>query len=204
MRLLATKPIATCSADDCAGCQVGEAVQCHFRLRDHVLLTLIWMPSILIGGAGVLATGLAPLIGWGIFMALFFGLVETRVLCSHCPHYQEPGPVLRCWANRGGLKLWAPRPGPMSLIERWVFLVGLAAVWLFPLVLLVGGRRWLLLALFVFTTAGFFIALKLPLNGVGDETREAFLARNPGMARAWAAAGAHPDQPAPPEATDDR
>ena len=189
----ARSPIATCGEESCAGCPAGESVQCHFRLRDHVSLTLVWAPSILIGGAGVLAAGLAPLVGWAVYMALFFGLVETRVLCSHCPHYQEPGRVLRCWANRGSLKLWACRPGPLSRVEKWVFLVGLTAVWLFPLAILIGSRQWLLLGLFVPASAAFFVALKLrwcsrcmnfscPLNGVGADAREVWLARNPGAA----------------------
>jgi hypothetical protein len=184
-------PIATCGEETCAGCPAGESVQCHFPLRDHLLLTLVWAPSILIGGAGVLAIGLAPLIGWAVYMALFFGLVEGRVLCSHCPHYAEPGRVLRCRANRGSLKLWAYRPGPLTQTERWVFLVGLAAVWLFPFAILVGGRQWLLLTLFVPATAGWFTVLMLrwcsrcmnfacPLNGVGAEARETWFARNPG------------------------
>ena len=44
----------------------------------------------------------------------FFGFIETRVLCSHCPHYAEEGASLRCWANYGSPKLFKYRPGPMS------------------------------------------------------------------------------------------
>ena len=71
-----------------------------------------------------------------------------------------------------------------------------------------------LLGLFVPATAGFFVALKLqwcsrcmnfacPLNGVADDARTAFLARNPGVSRAWAAARG-PGNPVPLEAIDDR
>jgi hypothetical protein len=184
-------PIATCGEETCAGCPASQSVQCHFTLRGHLLLTMVWAPSILVGGAGVLRLGVAPLIGWAVYMVLFFGLIETRVLCSHCPHYAEGGRRLRCWANRGSLKLWAYRPGPLTGVERWVFITGLATVWLVPLTLLVSSRQWLLLALFVPATAGFFFTLRLrwcsrcmnfacPLNRVGGEAREAWIARNPG------------------------
>jgi hypothetical protein len=46
-----------------------------------------------------------------------FGLLEIRVMCSHCPHYAEAGRLLKCWANYGSPKLWAYRPGPMCRME---------------------------------------------------------------------------------------
>jgi len=124
------------------------------------------------------------------------GLLEIRVMCSHCPHYAEAGSSLQCWANYGSPKLWKYRPGPMSRVERALFLGGLGAVWGYPLIFLLAGTQWFLLAVYALTSAGFFATLKTylcsqcmnfacPLNSVQDETRQAFFERNPRIAEAW-------------------
>ena len=117
-------------------------------------------------------------------------------MCAHCPHYAEPGPVLRCWANHGSPKLWKYRPGPMSRAEKVIFLGGFVLIWGYPLLFLMWGMAWFLLLVYVMTTAGFFMTLKLffctqcmnfacPLNGVDKATRQAFFKQNPEVAEAW-------------------
>ncbi len=92
-------PIATCRASDCAECPVADSVHCHFRPMELAHFLLICMPTFLVGGAGILAVGLTPLLIWIGIIVGFFGFVEIRVLCSHCPHYAEEGATLGCWAS---------------------------------------------------------------------------------------------------------
>jgi hypothetical protein len=189
-------PIATCQASTCAGCHVSDSIQCHFRSEDLVHFYLICIPCFLVGGAGILGVGLVPLLVWIGIIVAFFGFIEIRVMCSHCPHYAEEGSSLRCWANYGSPKLWKYRPGPMSTGENVVFFAGLAAVWGFPLGFFAASGSWFLLALYVLLTAAFFMTLKrflcsrcmnfaCPLNGVPEPVRMAFRERNPRIAEAW-------------------
>jgi hypothetical protein len=157
---------------------------------------LIWLPGVVIGGAGVLTSGAWPLVAWIVIILGFFGVVEIRVLCSHCPHYAEDGETLGCWANHGSPKLWKYRPGPMSALEKSIFFIGLGVVWGYPLPFLLIGEQWFLLAIYVLTNAAFFVTLKLflcsqcmnfacPFNSVESSARDLFFHRNPSVAAQW-------------------
>jgi hypothetical protein len=189
-------PIATCAAADCVDCPAAQVVHCHFRLKDFLVFALAWIPGFVVGVAGILAFGAWPLAGWGALIIVYFGFVEIRVMCSHCPHYAEDGLTLSCWGNHGIPKPWKYRPGPMSAVEKIVFLGGLAIAFGYPLIFLVLGRQWLLLALYALASAGFFATLKLlmcsqcmnfacPLNSVGEAARDLFFERNPSVATHW-------------------
>ncbi len=190
------KPIATCKAEDCAGCPVEGRIHCHFGPGDLVYFLAISLPGLLVGGAGVLAAGVWHLVLWIAVIVGFFGFVEIRVMCAHCPHYAERGRTLGCWANYGAPKLWPYRPGPMSAVEKVIFFAGLAAIWGYPLPPLVTFGKWFLLVLYALTNAGFFLTLRrflcarcmnfaCPLNAVDGPTRELFFQRNPSVARHW-------------------
>ena len=189
-------PIATCEASDCTDCPVADCVHCHFRPAELAHFLLICMPSFLVGGAAILAVGLTPLLIWVAVIVGYFGFIEIRVMCSHCPHYAEEGATLKCWANHGSPKLWKYRPGPMSTTEKAVFFGGFVVVWGYPLAFFVVSGLWFLLGLYVLLTAGFFVTLKMflctqcmnfacPLNGVPDPVRAAFFRRNPSVGQAW-------------------
>ncbi len=189
-------PITTCKASNCAGCPVADSVHCHFRPMELAHFLLLCMPTFFVGGAGVLAIGLTPLLIWVGIIVGFFGFVEIRVLCSHCPHYAESGATLGCWANHGSPKLWKYRPGPLSTAEKVVLLGGFAVVWGYPLVFFVIRGLWFLLGLYLLLVAGFYMTVKMflcsqcmnfacPLNTVPDSARAAFFARNPSVAKAW-------------------
>jgi hypothetical protein len=178
---------------------VAHSIHCHFRPADLIHFYLICLPVFLVGGAGVLAVGIVPLLVWiGIIIA-YFGFIEIRVMCSHCPHYAEEGSSLRCWANYGSPKLWKYRPGPMSTAERVVFFAGLVAVFGYPVGFLAAGGLWFLLALYLLVTAAFAVTLKrflcsqcmnfaCPLNSVPQHVRVLFWESNPRIGKAWKAA----------------
>lgn len=190
------KPIATCTAATCDRCTAGPNLHCHFTPRDLIHFMLIASPSFLLGGAGICRVSGWWLVPWLLLIIGYFGFIEIRVMCSHCPHYAEEGRTLTCWANYGAPKIWRYRPGPMAFWEKVVFFTGLAAVWGYPVFFLISGVQWFRLLVYSITVAGFFMTLKLflcsqcmnfacPLNTVENEVRREFFRRNPEVARAW-------------------
>ncbi len=190
------KPIASCTSEKCDDCTVLKTLHCHFTFKDLIFFYLISFPAFLLGGAGIYHMSGWWLIPWLIIIIGFFGFVEIRVLCSHCPHYAEEGNYLKCWANYGSPKLWKYRPGPMHYGEKAVLITGFALIWGYPLLFLITGSQLFLLIVYLMTVAGFFMILKTslcsqcmnfacPLNGVEKEVRRDFFKRNPEIAKAW-------------------
>jgi hypothetical protein len=190
-------PLSTCSAASCQDCRLQTRLQCHFHGKDLArFLGIAFLPFAL-GGIGLARWNAWLLIPWAAIIFGYFGLVEIRVMCAHCPHYAQPGThSLQCWANYGSPKLWKYRPGPMSALEKIVFFAGLALIAGFPLAGLLASRQWLLLALFAVTLVGMASLMNrrmcarcmnfaCPLNRVDQATRQLFFDRNPVVARAW-------------------
>lgn len=191
-----SKPIATCISETCDNCNASKTLHCHFKLKDLIHFLLIAFPSFLLGGAGIYHIDGWWLIPWLMIIVGYFGFVEIRVMCSHCPHYAEEGRSLKCWANYGSPKIWEYRPGPMTLWEKVVFLSGFIIVWGYPLFFLFSGPQVFLLIVYLLTVFGFFMTLKTflctqcmnfacPLNRVKSEVRKIFFECNPEVAKAW-------------------
>jgi hypothetical protein len=200
MFLDSQKPIATCESDACDDCAVNSHLHCHFSLKDWIHFLFISFPPFLLGGAGICYMNGWWLIPWIVFLVAFFGFLEIRVMCSHCPHYAESPTSLKCWANYGSPKLWKYRPGPMSIIEKALFFGGFAISWGYPLFFLIIGKQLFLLVVYSMTTIGFFMTLKTfmcsqcmnfacPLNGVDENVRNRFFYKNPIVAKAWGRIG---------------
>ena len=88
------RPLTTCTAKNCDGCPVSKDVHCHFQARDLTAFLLSAVPIFVIGGAGILHINAWWLVPWLVIVFGYFGFVEIRVMCSHCPHYAEPGKSL--------------------------------------------------------------------------------------------------------------
>ena len=190
------KPIATCSRAACEECPVFDTLHCHFHGKDLAMFLAIVFPSFIIGGVGVYRLSIWFLVPWVIFILSYFGLIEIRVMCSHCPHYAEPGNSLKCWANYGSPKLWRYRPGPMSWIEKAIFLAGLMLIFGYPLILFLMGAKWLLVALYGLAVLGAYFLMRkrmcsqcmnfaCPLNLVDEGERKNFFRQNPQVGAAW-------------------
>jgi hypothetical protein len=191
------KPLSTCSAKDCQDCPVQDRVHCHFSGRDLLRFFGIAFPAFILGGIGIARINAWLLLPWIALALSYFGFIEIKVMCSHCPHYTEPDTrSLQCWANYGSPKLWKYNPGPMSKAEKWVFYIGLCLIAGYPLVFLLVGRQWLLLALFAGLVVGMAALMgrlmcsrcmnfACPFNHVDQATREMFFIRNPVVAQAW-------------------
>jgi hypothetical protein len=195
--LVPKKPIATCISEICDNCPVCKTLHCHFKFIDLIYFFLIASPSFVLGGAGIYHINEWWLIPWVILIIGYFGFIEIRVLCSHCPHYAEEGSSLKCWANYGSPKIWKYRPGPMTFSEKGIFFVGFAFVWGYPLFFLISGFQLFLLIVYLLTVVGFFMTLRMflcsqcmnfacPLNTVKNEVRRDFFEHNPEVAKAWA------------------
>jgi hypothetical protein len=195
------RPLATCSAATCRDCPLSGRLTCHFNGRQLVRFFLIAVPPFVLGGAGIARYDAWMLLPWVAACLGYFLLAEIRVMCSHCPHYAEPGTrSLQCWANYGAPKLWKYRPGPMTAGENAVFFGGLILIAGYPAVFLLAGAQWLLLGAFALAVGGMGMLMArvmcsrcmnfaCPLNRVDRPARAAFFARNPAVARAWNAAG---------------
>ena len=110
------KPIATCISGNCDKCAIHKSLNCHFSFKQLLHFYAIVLPTFLLGGAGIYNASERSLVLWIFMSAAFFLIIENRVMCSHCPHYAEPGASLKCWANYGIIKIFKYRPGPMSLL----------------------------------------------------------------------------------------
>ncbi len=189
-------PLATCVSETCDSCTTGDKIHCHFSRKDLIHFLLTAFPGFFVGGVGICHFSGWMIMPWLFALVGFFGFIEIRVMCSHCPHYAEAPGTLKCWANYGSPKIWKYRPGPMSVAEHVVFFSGLALVWGYPLYPLMAGSQWTLLIVYIATVAGFFTTLRMflctqcmnfacPLNNVAEPVRNDFFKRNPAVARAW-------------------
>jgi hypothetical protein len=192
--------LATCARDSCEDCQVAGRIHCHFRPMHLLHFLTMAMPPFLLGGAGIVVMGGWYLAPWAVMIIGYFGFLEIRVMCSHCPHYAEAGRTLGCWANHGSPRLWKYRPGPMPSVETTLFAGGFAPILGYPLIFLILAGMWYLLLVYLVATAGAYLTLKLhfcsrcmnfacPLNRVDQQTRQAFFHCNPGVAAAWRVKG---------------
>jgi len=187
---------AACSRQTCDGCEIRGKLLCVHTPRDVVdfyVLVIAYMIPFLAGMImGGFWTGLWVWVGLAV---VFFGYVEARVLCRHCPHYAEEGFLLKCHANWGLPKIPKLDPRPMSRAESVVLLLFFGALFLYYLPFFIVGGQWLLLAI---TTSALVCALwtvlrtkctrcyhlSCPLNRVPEAVREAFFRNYPAFAEA--------------------
>ncbi len=165
--------------------------------RQLARFILSMLPAFVLGVVLIIKYNPWYLIGWTAICAAFFGFVEIRVMCSHCPHYAEPGlKSLKCWANYGSPKIWQYRPGPMNMAEKFFFFLGFTLIVAYPTVLgiLVHSWNWLVSFAFALLFAismlrGYYcnrcMNFACPLNRVDREIRKKFFEKNPVVKEAW-------------------
>lgn len=145
---------------------------------------------------------------YAVFVVLFFTVIESRVLCRHCPFYSRGGAMLRCYANHGLPKLWRFQPRPASLLERAALVLSFIVMGGVPIIIELSGlvvlhgtlsRRIYSGLTFASALAvvGFFALLaakfcprcvnfSCPFNRTPRDLRKKYLDRNPTMGEAWA------------------
>ena len=185
------KPLYTCQEKSCTGCNVNQELNCHFNLNQLIRFLLNVSLVILLGGVAIYYYSPFFLIPWLIMFLLYFGFIEIRVMCSHCPHYAETETSsLKCWANYGSPKLWRYRPVPMSLVEKTVFIMGIVVIWIYPVILMILSLNYIFLilylifSLFVFHIMRSYMCKKCinfacPSNRVDIKIQKKFYTHNP-------------------------
>jgi len=191
------KPLHTCIAQKCDGCRVSEKLVCHFNFRQLLIFLLMALPVFLLAGFLIYQFNSFILIPWILFILSFFGFIEIRVMCSHCPHYAETEiKSLKCWANYGSPKIWQYRPGPMSLLEKVVFYSGFIIIAGTPIAVAILQTSYVLLSVYIVLIAVWKWALKTfycnhcinfacPFNNIDSEIRNDFFDKNPAIGEAW-------------------
>lgn len=190
------KPLHTCKEKSCEGCNISHKLVCHFNGRQLALFMLLSVP-LLFSGYIIYNFNSLLLIPWIIFTASFFGFIEIRVMCSHCPHYAEPEITsLKCWANYGAPKLWKYRPGPMTLPEKIIFILGFIIILSPPIIILIIQNLFIMLIVYLILLTGWKLLLRTfyckkcinfacTFNAVNHETKNAFFEKNPVVKDAW-------------------
>ena len=202
----------------CEGCGLRGALNCRWDWR----LLLGFAALILPFGASSVAVFLVagsltgnwlPPAAYFVLLAIFLTVVETRILCSHCPFYARAGWTIRCHANHGFPRLWRYRPGSMNAAERvsliscFLFFLAFPAVtgtwgigllyWRAPEQGPVGllGLAYIT-AVNLASAASFIILLGVfyctrcvnfscPFNRISEAVRREYLAMNPVLEEAW-------------------
>lgn len=183
---------------------------------------LLALPYMIIAFFGVVVTGILTgvwwmLIAYVVFFFVFFGILEIRILCSHCPYYAENSKILHCFANHGTPKFWRYHPEPLNSFEKISSITGFFIFGGFPLLsqaygilfLAVHYKEYALVALLgligiavatLLTAISFFSVLSIyycpncvnfscPLNKVPKSMVDEYLERNPVMKEAWEKSG---------------
>jgi hypothetical protein len=191
------KPLETCQENSCDDCNVKEELNCHFNSNQLIRFFLIGLPVMLVGVVGIYVYSPLFIIPWLVTSLLYFGFIEIRVMCSHCPHYAETeGKTLKCWANYGSPKLWKYRPGPMSRTEKIVFILGILIIFVYPILFMILSRNYAITILYLILSLMFFYLMRkvmcsqcinfaCPSNIVDKKIQQKFFKHNPRIREAW-------------------
>jgi hypothetical protein len=201
---------------NCQDCSNKEHLDCRWD-RKHVLRFLLAMsPALLITFGSIIIGGIFSHIWWpiGLYIGYFtlFFIIETRILCSHCPYYSKEGFILHCLANHGFIKFYRYHPEPLNSFERVLLIIGFALFCIIPvagqipsIVVITSqlpSERIIfitLLALLGFSIVGIIFSFTFlftrictkcvnfscPFNKVPKELVDLYLNKNPVMKKAW-------------------
>lgn len=204
VKLKPYNPHHICSLDaeaNCVDCSAHKDLNCRFRLKDLMQFYSLFLPFAIFAIIGVRQSGYgAYLFGWIVMAIVFFGFWEIYILCSHCPYYALEGFTLKCHANYGCPKFWRYQPGPITQSKKIQIVIGFIVMSGYPFVFMVMGNQPVYFALSLAGLLLFFGALfkfkcrkcinfSCIFNRVPRDRVNAYLRRNPVMAKAWRDAG---------------
>lgn len=98
---------------------------------------VVTLPFIVIALFGTAVTGVLTGVWWMLvgtiaFIPVVFLFIEIRVLCSHCPFYDEDSKILHCQANKNVPKLFRYRPEPINKFEKVVVVLIMVSFFALP------------------------------------------------------------------------
>ncbi len=188
---------------NCINCTLNQKLHCHPRMRISIYFLssfLFFLISAIIGlflANYEILIFIVIILVWIIYMIFFFNIWESKVLCSHCPYYENKDQrILHCYANAGILKTSKYKPGPISKSEKIQFILGVVILIGYPLPFLLFREQYIAL---IFSLLGIIIWIFLmqtkicticinfscPLNRVKIEYRDCFIKKNPIIKIAW-------------------
>ncbi|MEA2069657.1 MAG: hypothetical protein U9O98_00015 [Asgard group archaeon] len=206
---------------DCKNCLNKSVLDCKWKRENLMRFFLITIPVFLFLIAFLVLAGIAIGAWWwfGViigYFALFF-IIETRILCSHCPYYSENSIILHCLANQGFIKFYDYHPEPMNKLEKALLVIGFILFALVPLgaelyyIIIISLNRGsysqslfvslimlisatLIAIIFFFTFLVTQICTKCinfscPFNSVQKKYVDEYLNKNPIMKQAWLECG---------------
>jgi len=188
---------AACSQSQCEGWEIQGKLLCVHQPKDLIDFFVLFMGWAIPFFAGmIIGKFWVGMTAWFVLAVAFFGYIEARVLCRHCPHYAEEGFWLRCHANWGLPKIPRMNPRPLNSFEKVVWCLYVALLFLYYIPFFVLSGQWLLLTL---TTSALIAAgwtlqrtkcnccynLSCPINRVPDDVRESFFRHYPVFGKAW-------------------
>jgi hypothetical protein len=186
---------------DCKGCHAHKDLNCRFSFKDLMQFYSIFLPFAIPAIMGVRQSGYTSyLFGWILMAVVFFGFWEIYILCSHCPYYALKGFTIKCHANYGCPKIWRYQPGPITKSKKIQLVIGFIVMSGYPFVFMILGNEPVYFALSLAGLLLFFGALfkfkctkcinfSCIFNRVPKHNVDAYLRRNPIMAKAWKDAG---------------
>lgn len=201
----------------CENCQNNSKLDCRWERRHVIRFLLTMSPALLVTFGAIIVGSIFTGRFWWIlgvlvgYYAIFF-VIETRILCSHCPYYSKEGIMLHCLANHGFIRFYKYHPEPMNKFEKTLLVIGFVLFGTLPLAgqipsilvlnsalhvnqgqfitLLVLMGISIISVIFSFTYLFTKICTKCinfscPFNSVNQELVEDYLERNPYMKNAW-------------------
>lgn len=89
-----------------------------------------------------------------IYIAVFlsqFLIIEYKFFCSHCPHYCNESETTNCMFLRAVPKYFKKNPGPLTLFDKMMTVLGLVIIILFPVYWLVQSPVFLIIYILSWT-----------------------------------------------------
>jgi uncharacterized membrane protein len=181
----------------CENCELQGKLHCHPYFQHSLYFILAYLAGFIPAILGILLAQISLLIslsiigGWVIFTFFFFSVWESKVLCSHCPHYSNRSQkILHCGINSGMYKITSYNPNPMTSGEKVQFLVGAAILlgYFLPFLFILDQYIYFILTILGIILWVIVIQLKhckecinfsCPLNRTPDELKQEFLRKNP-------------------------
>lgn len=200
--------ICSCGPEaNCEECNDKIDLNCRFSFAKLFRFYGLFLPFAIPAIIGVEQSGYSSYLwGWLIMAIIFFGFWEIYILCSHCPFYALNSGHIVCIANFGCPKFFRYQPGPISKSKKIQLVIGFIIMSVYPFVFMILGHQYLLLFIslggLLFFFGGLFkfvctkcINFSCVFNRVPVNKVNAYLKRNPVMAKAWEDAGWQLDDP---------
>ena len=117
--------------DECSNCEVETKLNCKWERKLLWQFYCVFSPYLFVSSTGMILfrywSGIRVYsIIYTSFLVVYFLVIRLKVLCSHCPYYQqkkfmEPLP-----------KIWKYQSKPMNLLEKIINFTGHFFFLLFP------------------------------------------------------------------------